>query len=121
MEKTTGKTKGIKTVNKKNALKELINSIDFLTEQQKYEWILVSDILNETEINSVYDEFIKAQEQENEVKLEAIFKAGLGEEYKEKIKEISAGFKNTARKKEEEYQSKQDGGAEDILNKLDNL
>ena len=110
-----------KQIKIRTELLNLISSVDFLTEEQKSEWIDFVNILNEDQVKSVYDEFIQAQEQENDLKLEEIFKAGLGEEYKAKIKEISARFKTEGRKKEEEYQSKQGGGTEDILNKLDNL
>jgi len=112
-------------VKKQKKIKEeflsLLLSVDFLTEEQKSEWVMTVNVMNDEEINLAYSIFKEKQSQEDDLKLNLIFNAGLGEVYKSKIKEMARKFKTKSRKKEEEYLIEKEGGTESILNKLNNI
>jgi len=97
---------------------QLIKDADYLTEAQKNDWLKIAENLNEAEQKIVIEGFEKLNFEENEKKLEIVFKAGLGDLYKAKIKEISAKHLAIARKKSEAYTTQTEEKPEDILNKL---
>jgi len=96
----------------------LIKSADYLTELQKNDWLKIAENLNEREQILVIDGFERLNADEDEMKLELVFKAGLGDLYKSKIKEISSKYQTVARKKSELYTSQTEEKPDDILNKL---
>jgi len=105
----------------KSDLNSLLNSLDYLTPLQKAEWFKICENLNDAELQKVYASFEADQQNEDEFKLDLISKTGLGDLYKTKIKEISAKYQASARKKSEAYITQNEEKAEDILNKLNDV
>ena len=100
---------------------KLIKTADYLTEAQKNDWLKIAENLNEAEQKIVIGDFEKLNLEEKEKKMELVFKAGLGDLYKAKIKEISVKHLAIARKKSEAYTTQTEEKPEDILSKLNDV
>jgi hypothetical protein len=107
--------------NLKNDLKNLINSLDYLTVFQKEEWLKICENLNENQLVNLYNNFAADKQDEDNFKLSIIYKTSLGDLYKSKLKEISSKYQTSARKKSEAFSVQTETKADDILNKLNEI
>jgi len=106
-------------INKKQIIK-IIKETDFLTIADKKEWLKIVDIADVHELNEIHDFFVKAEKAQNNKKLKIIYKAGLGDRYKKKIKSLSDKLIKTAIKKQEIHDKQGENAPDKILKKLEN-
>ena len=107
--------------NIKTNLKNLINSLDYLTPLQKDEWSKICENSNQNQLQNIYKTFAADKDDEDNFKLSIIYKTSLGDLYKSKLKEISSKYQTNARKKSEAYTTQKEEKPEDILNKLNEV
>jgi hypothetical protein len=84
----------------KQKLKKLIKDVDFINDSRKEEWLLLVDTLNDNEIKAVYKHFSDDVKKENDFMMKLLVKAGLQDEYIDRVKKISEKYVKKAKNKE---------------------
>lgn len=84
----------------KQKLKKLIKDVDFINESRKEKWLLLIDTLNDNEVKAVYKHFSDDVKKENDFMMKLLVKAGLQDEYIDRVKKISRSYLKTAKNKE---------------------
>lgn len=99
----------------------LVNSANFLEEQDKKEWLEEIEDLDDGQLVEANDFFVKIAEGEKDLKLKLLFKSGKGPEYMQKLKDINKNFMKEIIAKEEKFLREGKENPEDVLKQLDNL
>jgi hypothetical protein len=84
----------------KQKLKKMIKNVDFINDSQKEAWLLLVDTLNDNEVKPVYKHFSDDIKNENDFMMKLLVKAGLQDEYIDRVKKISKSYLKTAKNKE---------------------
>lgn len=100
---------------------EFVNQSEFLSKEEKDEWLMLAEHLKQEEIDLTVNYFIQTHKEEEEFKLLQLFKNNLGDVYKAEITKISNKAKKEMTQEEEKYQQSQEEPLEDILDKLNKL
>lgn len=105
----------------KQKVQQLVLEADFLNDSEKIEWNDLIESANASQLAAIHDFFAKTKKAEKQKKLQIIYKAGLGDEYKQKLKSLSDNFMKQAIKKQEVHASQTNENPEDILKELDKI
>jgi hypothetical protein len=84
----------------KQKLKKLIKNVDFINDSRKKEWLLLVDTLNDNEVKAAYKHFSDDVKKENDFMMKLLVKAGLQDEYIDRVRKISEKYVKEAKNKE---------------------
>jgi len=110
-----------KNIKTKEQLKTLIQAADYFTENEKNEWLKIVDVLNQEQVNEVFNEMSLWDKAEIKYLIKVLVKNGKGKKLLTVAKEITDKFKKQALAKQEAYMSGKEEKAEDILQKLNQI
>jgi hypothetical protein len=102
-------------------IKKLLQEVDFLTDEQKKQWLLTVDNMSDKDLGT-FRKFLEEKIiEEREFLLKLIAKSGRREEFEGRLKILNQQFLRLTREKEEKFQNQKEESAEDILGKLKNI
>lgn len=102
-------------------LKNLVETAEFLAMPEKAKWLEMADSLELADLHEACKYFTDAQTSLQDKKLEVIYKAGLGEEYVERIKKLADGYRKEGIQREEKHLKATTENPDDVLKQLDDL
>lgn len=102
-------------------LKKSVEVAEFLSVPEKNKWLELAATLALTDLHEACKYFENASIDLEDKKLEIVYKAGLGNEYIEQIKNLAAVYKKNTVQKEETHLRKTTENPEDVLKQLDDL